>query len=377
MISFASMKTPNVLPAVIALAAMLVANQPALACTGGALIAKDGGVAVGRTLEFGEPLNSVLAVWPAGSEFTGATPSGKNGLSWKSQYGFVGPTAATNYDMLIDGINDQGLNVGLFYFPGYAQYAEATPENAAKGMAPAQVAAWILGNFANVAEVKENIGKIALLPVPLALIDGIVPDLHIKVQDPSGESIVIEPRGGELVVHENPVRVLTNAPEFPWMLTNLNNYLNMSAAYPANQKIGDLELSPFGMGGGSRGLPGDFTPPSRFVRMAFYLQNALPQDTSSEAVGTMFHFLNNFDIPPGAAMPPAGTSEKFPDYTSWTVVSDLAKKHYHWKTYGNQNIRVIDLAQALKAAGDKMVTVEMGPQDHESFTPSEVVVVTP
>jgi choloylglycine hydrolase len=371
------MKTPKVLPAVLALAAMLVANQPALACTGGALIAKDGGVAVGRTLEFGEPLNSVLAVWPAGSEFTGLTPSGKNGLQWKTKYGFIGPTAATSYDMVLDGLNDQGLNVGLFYFPGYAQYAEATPENAAKGMSPPQVTAWILGNFATVAEVKANIGKIALLPVPLALIGGIVPDLHIKVQDPSGECIVIEPRGGELVVHENPVRVLTNAPEFPWMLTNLNNYLDMSASYPANQKIGNLELSPFGMGGGSRGLPGDFTPPSRFVRMAFYLQNALPQASTGEAVGTLFHFLNNFDIPPGAAMPPAGTSEKFPDYTSWTVVSDLAKKHYHFKTYGNPNVRVVDLAQALKAAGDKMVTVDMGPQDHDSFTPSEVVVVTP
>ncbi len=370
------MKTRRLLPAVLALAALLVANQPALACTGGALVAKDGSVAVGRTLEFGKPLDSVLAVWPAGSEFTGQTPTGKNGLSWKSKYGFVGPTAATNHDMLLDGLNDQGLNVGLFYFPGFAQYPEATPENTAKGMAPAQVTAWILGNFATVAEVKENIGKIAMLPVVLDLI-GIVPDLHIKVQDPSGECIVIEPRGGELLVHENPVRVLTNSPEFPWMLTNLANYLNLTADYPANKKIGNLELSPFGMGGGSHGLPGDFSPPSRFVRMAFFLQNALPQASSSEAVGTMFHFLNNFDIPPGTAMPPAGTSEKYPDYTSWTTVSDLAKKHYHWKTYGNPNVRVIDLAQALQAAGDKMLTVEMGPQSNDSFTPSEVVTVTP
>lgn len=368
------MKTPKILLAVLALAALLVANQPALACTGGALVAKDGGVAVGRTLEFGEPLDSVLAVWPTGSEFVGTTSTGNNGLKWKSKYGFVGPTAGKHHDMLIDGTNDQGLNVGLFYFPGYAQYAEATPENTAKGMAPAQITAWVLSNCATVEDVKAKIGEIALLPVVLDLI-GIVPDMHMKVQDPSGKCIVVEPRGGELVVHENPVRVLTNAPEFPWMLTNLNNYLNMSAAYPANQKIGNLELSPFGMGGGSRGLPGDFTPPSRFVRMNFYLQNALPQKTTGEAVGTMFHFLNNFDIPPGAAMPPAGTSEKFPDYTSWTTVSDLAKKQYHWKTYGNPNVRMIDLAQALKAAGDKMVTIEMGPQDHSSFTPSEVVTV--
>ncbi|MFM8789854.1 MAG: hypothetical protein ACKOEI_08395, partial [Chthoniobacterales bacterium] len=75
------------------------------------------------------------------------------------------------------------------------------------------------------------------------------------------------------------------------------------------------------------------------------------------------------------ALPPAGVSEKYPDYTSWTVVSDLAQKQYHWKTFGNQNVRMIDLAQALKAAGDKKVTVEMGPQDRDTFTPSPMVEV--
>ena len=76
-----------------------------------------------------------------------------------------------------------------------------------------------------------------------------------------------------------------------------------------------------------------------------------------------------------ALMPAAGVSEKYSDYTSWTVVSDLAKKQYHWKTFGNQNVRMIDLAQALKAAGDKKVTVEMGPQDRSTFTPSPMVEV--
>ena len=368
------MKSSKLLAALPALAALLCTKISVLACTGGALIAKDGGVAVGRTLEFGKALDSVLAIWPAGSEFTGQTATGANGLKWKSQYGFLGPTAATHHDMLIDGLNDQGLNVGLFYFPGYAQYAEATPENAAKGLAPAQVAAWILSNCANVAEVKSKIGEVALLPVVLDII-GIVPDLHIKVQDATGACITIEPRDGKLLVQDNPVRVLTNSPEFPWQLTNLNNYLNITAAYPAAKKVGDLTLAPFGMGGGAWGLPGDFSPPSRFVRMVFFLQNADEQQTSGQAVATMFHFLNNFDIPPGSAMPPAGTAEKYADYTSWTTVSDLGKKQYHWKTYGNQNVRVVDLAQALKVAGDKKVTIEMGPQSIDSFTPSTVVEV--
>jgi choloylglycine hydrolase len=129
------------------------------------------------------------------------------------------------------------------------------------------------------------------------------------------------------------------------------------------------------MGAGAFGLPGDFSPPARFVRMAFFLQNAEPQESSGQAVATMFHFLNNFDIPPGSALPPAGVSEAYPDYTSWTTVADLEKKQYHWRTFGNQNIQMVDLAQALKAAGDKKVTVEMGPQDRDTFTPSTMVEV--
>lgn len=368
------MNPSKLLLVLLAVVNLLITNDSVLACTGGALIAKDGSVAVGRTLEFGQPLDSVLAIWPAGSEFTGATATGANGLKWKSKYGLLGPTIATFHDQLFDGINDQGLNVGIFYFPGFAQYAEVTPENTAKGISPGQIVTWILSNCANVAEVKEKINQVAMLPVVLDVI-GIVPDLHVKVQDPTGACITIEPRGGKLVAYENPVRVLTNAPEFPWHLTNLNTYLTVTANYPGGKNIGDLKLAPFGMGAGAFGLPGDFSPPSRFVRMAFFLQSAEPQKSSGHAVATMFHFLNNFDIPPGSALPPAGVSEKYPDYTSWTVVSDLAKKQYHWKTIGNQNIQMVDLAQALKAASGKNVTVEMGRQDRDSFTPSTVVEV--
>ena len=57
------------------------------------------------------------------------------------------------------------------------------------------------------------------------------------------------------------------------------------------------------------------------------------------------------------------------------VVSDLAKKQYHWKTFGNQNIRMVDLSMALKAAKNKKVIIEMGQQDRNSFTPSTVVEV--
>jgi penicillin V acylase-like amidase (Ntn superfamily) len=80
----------------------------------------------------------------------------------------------------------------------------------------------------------------------------------------------------------------------------------------------------------------------------------------------MFHFLNTFHIPPGAALPPAGVSEKFPDYTSWTVGSDLAKKQCHWKTYGNENICAVDLKNAgLDKPGMRVIPMQndFAPED--------------
>ncbi len=97
----------------------LLGGNPASACTGGALTARDGSVAVGRTLEFGQPLDSQIAVWPAGSSIQGLSTRGA-GLRFKTRYGFVGATAGNNSDMLAEGLNEKGLNVGLFYFPGYA-----------------------------------------------------------------------------------------------------------------------------------------------------------------------------------------------------------------------------------------------------------------
>ena len=358
----------------LAIVSATLGGQSALACTGGALTAKDGSTVVGRTLEFGTSLNSQIVVWPQGSSFQGTTPSGNDGIKFDAKYGFMGATADTNYDMVVDGLNEKGLNAAIFYFPGYADYTEATAQNKAKGIAPTQLVTWILANFATVDEVKANIDQVAVLPVVLDLLKA-VPDVHYKVQDATGKAITIEPVGGKLKVYDNPVRVLTNAPGFDFHLTNLNNYLNITSSYLGPKKVGDLTLQPFGMGGGGVGLPGDITPPSRFLRMVFYTQNVPAQPNSEAAVSTLFHLLNNFDIPYGSSQPPPGTAETEPEITTWTAVSDLRKLQFHWKTYGHQNVRFIDLRQALAQAGDKMLTREMGPQTADSVSASTKVTM--
>jgi hypothetical protein len=54
---------------------------------------------------------------------------------------------------------------------------------------------------------------------------------------------------------------------------------------------------------------------------------------------------------------------------------ELGKKAQ--KTFGRQNVQVIDLAQGLAVAGDNMITVEMGPQSLESASPSQTYTVSP
>lgn len=369
-----SPKKSRLFLAAFALIGVVASNPATLACTGGALTAKDGGTVVGRTLEFGISLESNVAIWPAGSQFRGTTETGDDGLAFESKYGFIGMTAADLFDQIADGMNEKGLNVGLFYFPGHAKYAEPTPENKAKGLSPGQVPTWILANFATVQEVKDNIGQIAALPVVIDILKT-VPDVHFKVQDAAGNAITIEPVDGELRVYDNPVRVVTNAPGFEYQLTNLTNYLNLSAAYPANHQIGDLTLTPFGMGAGAVGLPGDFTPPSRFVRMVFFTQNVPEQPDTAAATAVLFHVLNNFDIPIGSAQPPAGTAEAMADYTSWTVVSDLHQLRFHWKTFGDQTVRVIDLPDALKSANGALRHMSAGPQNPTDVSPSVAVTI--
>lgn len=332
-----------------------------LACTGVGLTAKDNGVVVGRTLEFGAPPDSSIIVYPAGSEMQGRTPTGE-GLKFTTKHGFVGANGFGVDNLILDGLNEKGLVVGLFYFPGYAVYAEPTPENQAKGMGPETVSAWILGNHATVEELIENIDSIAVLPVVLPALKE-VPGVHFKVEDASGRCIVIEPIDGKLVVSENPVRVLTNAPEFKWHLTNLNNYLNQTPDYPANRDLNGVKLSPFGMGAGMVGIPGDFTPPSRFVRMVFFSQCLKEIPDSTSAVAAIFHLLNNFDIPIGVAHPPAGTAEADSDFTPWAGVADTKEGKYYWRTFGDQNIRHVDLKQALALAGDAPKKVFMGDQN--------------
>jgi len=92
-------------------------------------------------------------------------------------------------------------------------------------------------------------------------------------------------------IFDNALGVLTNSPSFDWHTTNLRNYIHLSAVAIPEKKIAGLDFSPMGAGSGTIGLPGDFTPPSRFVRAVAWTQTARSTQTSIETVYEVFRIL--------------------------------------------------------------------------------------
>ena len=319
---------------------MLPSNSFLDACTGIKLVSQDGTTVHGRTLEFGLKVELSAVVVPRKFQFTGTTPKGP-GLTYKAKYGSVGMMAFDN-PAILDGLNEKGLAVGTFYFPGFAEYPTITAENQFKALSPAEFPNWILTQFATIEEVKDNLSKVVIASTVVAEWGSTAPPFHYVVFDKTGKCLVIEPRKGQLLTYDNPLGVFTNSPTFEWHMENLRNYIHLTALNAKPLQVAGLTLNAFGQGSGMVGMPGDFTPPSRFVRAAFFSITAMPSPTAKESVGQVFHILNQFDIPLGAVRAEEN-GVIHSDYTQCTCVRDPQSLNYYFKTYDNQTIRMVNL----------------------------------
>jgi len=302
----------------------------------------DGSIVHGRTVEFGVPLDITYAVVPRNYNFTGLTPLG-DGMKWTSKYGVLGAIVFGNLGVM-DGINEKGLSLGAFYFPTTAEYTPTTSENQSKSMSSIDFSTWVLTQFGSVDEVRAAVeaGDVAVAPTLLPGWPPTVQPFHWIVYDKSGKSIVIEPIKGQLVVSANPVGVLTNSPSFDWHMTNLRNYVALKPLDVPPVTIDGTTLQATGMGAGMLGLPGDFTPPSRFVRAAVFSGTAAKVADAKAGIFNGFHILNNFDIPYGAVREEVqGVTHA--DQTIFTTMRDPENLKIYYKTYDDQTIRVVDL----------------------------------
>ena len=317
------------------------------ACTGITVKTNKNDVLQARTVEYGEGnLNSQLVITPRGHEFQSLTPEGKiNGLKWKNKYGYVG-ISMINEIFIGEGVNEEGLNAGIFYFPHYGKLKNYNPKDASSSLVDMEFVKWILGNFKTVDEVKEGLKNITIVSVEekegKQLSTG-----HWRVGDKNGGNIVIEiVENGQVKIYDNKVGVLTNSPDYDWHIKNLNNYINLYAGNAKDYTVDGQQIFSFGAGTGMLGLPGDITPPSRFIRAFLFLKTLKTPESTLEGVLSAFHVLNNFDIPIGVEYS-AEHKKYIPkgilSATQWTTVSNLTDREFYYKTMNDNQIRKVYL----------------------------------
>lgn len=339
------------------------------ACTGITLHTNAGEPILARTIEWsGSNLNSRYVVVPRGHRQRSYVTGGKkDGMTFKSRYGYVG-MAVEAEEFVTEGLNEEGLSVGLFYFPGYGKYEEYVPDRSETSIGDLQLVSWLLGECKTVDEAKNAISKVHVVSVyPNAS------TVHWRIADVSGRQVVLEIVDREPKFYENEIGVLTNSPGFGWHVTNLNNYMNIVPGKIGDRKIGDFELSSFGGGSGMLGLPGDFTPPSRFIRAFFFQVTAPRMFTADRVVRQCFQILNNFDIPIGAQFEQGnGDIPDIPSATQWTAVTDMKNRKIYYKTMYNSAIRCFE----LNNINFNTVKYQSSPLDNVSEQPVEIVKIS-
>ena len=263
-------------------------------------------------------------------------------------------------DFVAEGLNEAGLSAGLFYFPNYGGYETYDPAKGETSISDLQLVPWMLAGFKTVDEVKEAIRGIHVVSS-----DPRASTAHWRIADASGRQVVLEIVDGKPCFYENPLGVLTNSPGFEWQMTNLNNYVNLFPGGAEKKQLDGVTLSAFGAGSGFLGIPGDVTPPSRFVRAAFYQASSPVQATARKTVLQAFQILNNFDIPVGIEFPDGKVPADIPSATQWTSATDVRNLVFYYRTMWNSAIRSID----LKAIDFSKVKYRSSPVDEVKEQP--------
>ena len=331
------------------------APPPEAGCSALAWHTGDGKSLWGRNYDFDRLAEGArILVLPRGTPYR---------LLWAGDSGGEDHTAAVRYacagtglllgpaPVLYEGLNEAGLMGGQLYYRGFAHYGEG-PAAGARPIQPPFLVLHLLAQCATVEEAVRCLEKeLRLVPLPLL---GTVPPLHWSFSDRTGESIVVEPDREGLHIYRNTLGVMTNSPGYPWHRLNLLNYAGLrDLDHPGTHLAKELEQC--FSGSGAQGLPGDWSSPSRFVRLAFLRAFAPTGEGEASGVARMFRLLQSAAFPLGAVR----VSHQSPvteqdthtvpyDYTVYTSVCCAQSRRFYWTTYENQRIRYLELEPLLE-----------------------------
>jgi len=183
---------------------------------------------------------------------------------------------------------------------------------------------------------------------------------HWALADAHGNSAVVAYLDGKLHHWDNEVGVLTNDPPFDWHLTNLNSYVNLQASWPHSKATVHTSSGPIprtvGHGWNLAGIPGDYSPPSRFVRLFYLRQFALLEKELSveEAIAVGTGLVNNVHIIKGTVAGEHPTSA--PEYTTFSVIKVPSSKSFLFRGYTDMQWKQINVGLIRFGDGAELVS---------------------
>jgi len=238
-----------------AAATVLAASQIADACTRVLWNDNKLAVVVGRTMDWPESTDPILTVFPRGMSRDGgragaAVAVAQNPAKWTSKYGSL---VTTIYGIgTADGFNERGLGAHMLYLT-------ATDFGLRDASKPGvQAGLWAQYALDNAATVNEALAILDKIQVVMVSARGHDANVHLALEDASGDSAIIEYIGGKPVVHHGrQFTIMTNDP-------------------PYDQQLALLKTLDFSHPSSDMPLPGNVNPRDRFARADYYMA-LLPQ----------------------------------------------------------------------------------------------------
>ncbi len=237
-----------------------------------------------------------------------------------------------------EATNEKGLSVAALSFPGAEYCSERIGTD---NIASFEFIPWVLCQCESVDGCRQlllhtNITDEAFSPqYPVS-------PLHWLISDRKS-SLTVECDGEEVKVWDNPAHLLTNCPEMPFQLFNLNNYMHLSESSPKN-RMGGMELSVYSKGMGALGLPGDMSSTSRFVRAFFVKEKLSDEGDGYRNLMQFFHLLESVSMPKGTVKGEDGRDE----YTVYSCCCDTNRLIYYYRTYFSPSVRAVELTEERK-----------------------------
>ena len=324
------------------------------ACTN--VLVTDGVYAsVARTMDFAVNMGDKMGYGAVGaanvSNVNLKQSSEANPVAWSNKYAYIGQTGFKTY-VVLDGINAAGVYAGFLYLPGITKYPEYNPNDKRPELGVLDSINYVLGTSANVEEAMENLKNVQFTPntVPLNIGGGKIAylcfPLHLIIRDKHGSSLLVEWIDGKVKTYyhkansndtieatnfENQVThagfnmsTVTNAPEYSWQINNVKKYDKLFNGN-SDEKVDGLYMN----GSGYFGMPGDYTPPSRFVR-AYVISKFMPKaNNQNETDASAYGLLASVTMPIGVSS----------DTTLWASVSNLRDNVYYWKPLMNMTLK--------------------------------------